>query len=470
MNASDIIFYTTPQGEVRIEVYFEEETFWLSQKKMAELFDVEVNTINYHLKEIFQTAELEEERVIRILRITAADGKSYNTNHYNLDAIIAVGYRVNSARATKFRIWSTNTLKEFIIKGFVLDDARMKQGKRFGQDYFEELLERIREIRASEAVVKAVTDAGWNVLYMAPPDQKPFEVSIYRGEERHRLRIYVWNLTPGGRGRDPDEYRIQITGFTQFENHPPERTLILGWWEEAGVFAGWDFSKHAGTLGGSPSFQIKEQNLREAHLNGFSPYTKGNGEVAIGFRPDFFVTYVQHLEQLHGFGGSVSDFKALEALARQPVELNAIPLEQVSSQRKTAIIQLNKKLRDSSFKARVLTAYGHQCAFSGVRLKLADAAHIIPVSSDLSNDATANGIALSALYHRAYDRGLVTFDEEYRIVINDKEVVKLQELGFDGGIEGFKNGLRPIIHVPPAVSDRPNVEMVKEANRLRGWA
>ncbi len=150
MNASDIIFYTTPQGEVRIEVYFEEETFWLSQKKMAELFDVEVNTINYHLKEIFQSAELQEERVIRILRITASDGKSYNTNHYNLDAIIAVGYRVNSARATKFRIWATNTLKEFIIKGFVMDDARLKQGKQFGQDYFEELLERIREIRASE--------------------------------------------------------------------------------------------------------------------------------------------------------------------------------------------------------------------------------------------------------------------------------------------------------------------------------
>ena len=150
MNASDIIFYTTPQGEVRIEVFFEEETFWLTQKKMAELFDVEVNTINYHLKEIFQTAELEEERVIRKIRITASDDKSYLTNHYNLDAIIAVGYRVNSDRATKFRIWATNTLKEYIIKGFVLDDARLKQGKRFGQDYFEELLERIREIRASE--------------------------------------------------------------------------------------------------------------------------------------------------------------------------------------------------------------------------------------------------------------------------------------------------------------------------------
>lgn len=150
MNTSDIIFYTTPQGEVRIEVFFEEETFWLSQKKIAELFDKDVRTVNEHLTRIFEEGELSRDSVIRNFRITATDGKSYETQHYNLDAIIAVGYRVNSSRATKFRIWATNTLKEFIIKGFVLDDARMKQGKHFGQDYFEELLERIREIRASE--------------------------------------------------------------------------------------------------------------------------------------------------------------------------------------------------------------------------------------------------------------------------------------------------------------------------------
>ena len=150
MNASDIIFYSTPQGEVRVEVFFEDETFWLSQKKIAELFDKDVRTVNEHLNRIFQEGELNKDSVIRNFRITASDGKAYDTQHYNLDAIIAVGYRANSQRATKFRIWATNTLKEYIVKGFVLDDARLKQGKRFGQDYFEELLERIREIRASE--------------------------------------------------------------------------------------------------------------------------------------------------------------------------------------------------------------------------------------------------------------------------------------------------------------------------------
>jgi hypothetical protein len=150
MNQLQILFYETNLEKQKIEVFFEEETFWLSQKKMAELFGVEVNTINYHLKEIFKSGELEENSVIRKFRITASDGKNYNTTHYNLDAIIAVGYRVNSSQATQFRIWATKTLKEFIIKGFVLDDERLKQGKNFGKDYFDDLLERIREIRASE--------------------------------------------------------------------------------------------------------------------------------------------------------------------------------------------------------------------------------------------------------------------------------------------------------------------------------
>lgn len=147
---SDIIFYATPEGNVNVEVFFGDDTFWLSQKRMAELFGVDVRTVSEHLRNIFDSRELDENSVIRKFRITADDGKNYQTNFYNLDAIIAVGYRVNSYQATQFRIWATRTLKEFIVKGFVLDDERLKQGKRFGKDYFDELLERIREIRASE--------------------------------------------------------------------------------------------------------------------------------------------------------------------------------------------------------------------------------------------------------------------------------------------------------------------------------
>ena len=154
------LLYITASGNVDVNVYLEDETLWLSQKELATLFDVTTATINYHLKGIFESNELDQNSVIRKFLITARDGKQYNTLHYNLDAIISVGYRVNSAQATQFRIWATQILKEFITKGFVLDDERLKQGKAvFGQDYFRELLERVRSIRASERRVwQQVTD------------------------------------------------------------------------------------------------------------------------------------------------------------------------------------------------------------------------------------------------------------------------------------------------------------------------
>ncbi|MBU1373608.1 MAG: virulence RhuM family protein [Bacteroidetes bacterium] len=147
---SNIIFYSTPKGNVNIQVIFEEDSFWLTQKAMAELFARSKTTINEHLKNIFETNELEEIVVVRKFRTTATDGKEYQTNFYDLKVVLAVGYRVNSSEATQFRIWTTNTLQEYIVKGFVLDDERLKQGKKLGKDYFDELLERIREIRASE--------------------------------------------------------------------------------------------------------------------------------------------------------------------------------------------------------------------------------------------------------------------------------------------------------------------------------
>jgi hypothetical protein len=149
----DFLFYDSPDGAIRVEVVYQEETIWLSQKRMAELFGVGVPSINEHLKNIFQSEELKEEATIRKIRIVQKEGNrevAREIDFYNLDAIIAVGYRVNSFQATQFRVWATRTLKEYLIKGFVLDDERLKQGKRLGKDYFDELLERIREIRASE--------------------------------------------------------------------------------------------------------------------------------------------------------------------------------------------------------------------------------------------------------------------------------------------------------------------------------
>ena len=150
---SNILLYKTAQGETRIEVIFNNETFWMSQKKMAALFGVDVRTISYHIGQIYETGELDKMATIRKIGIVQTEGERDVERaplFYNLDVIIAVGYRVNSYQATQFRIWATSVLKEFIIKGYVLDDERLKQGKHFGKDYFDDLLERIREIRTSE--------------------------------------------------------------------------------------------------------------------------------------------------------------------------------------------------------------------------------------------------------------------------------------------------------------------------------
>ena len=150
---SNILLYKTAQGETRIEVIFNNETFWMSQKRMAALFGVDRATITYHISQIYESGELQREATCRKIQQVQLEGERDVERaplFYNLDVIIAVGYRVNSYQATQFRIWATSVLKEFIIKGYVLDDERLKQGKHFGKDYFDDLLERIREIRTSE--------------------------------------------------------------------------------------------------------------------------------------------------------------------------------------------------------------------------------------------------------------------------------------------------------------------------------
>lgn len=153
-NQTNFLLYTGNDGKVNVEVFLKDETVWLTQKAMSKLFGVKIPAISKHLSNIFASKELQKDATISILETVQKEGNrqiNRKMEFYNLDAIISVGYRVNSYQATQFRIWATRTLKEYIIKGFVLDDERLKQGKQvFGKDYFDELLERIREIRASE--------------------------------------------------------------------------------------------------------------------------------------------------------------------------------------------------------------------------------------------------------------------------------------------------------------------------------
>jgi len=222
---SQFLLYTAPNGAVKVDVYFQNETAWLTQKALAELFGVQVPAINKHLKNIFESGELSREATVSKMEIVRAEGDrevAREVEFYNLDAIIAVGYRVNSYQATQFRIWATQTLREFITKGFVMDDERLKQGKRvFGKDYFDELLERIREIRTSERrFYQKITDIyALSLDYSADaPQTKEFFASVQNklhwaitGQTAAELiyssadatKIYMglttWKHAPGGK-------------------------------------------------------------------------------------------------------------------------------------------------------------------------------------------------------------------------------------------------------------------------------
>jgi hypothetical protein len=184
---SPIVLYHTPDGKVTVDVFFAKDNFWLTQKTIAELFGVKIPAISKHLKNIYETGELVPEATISKMETVQTEGTrqiSREVEFYNLDAVIAVGYRVNSIKATHFRIWATNTLREFMVKGFVLDDQMLKNGRAFGKDYFDELLEKIREIRASE-----------RRAYQKIADVFEQCSSDYRGnsEETHRFFQVVQN-------------------------------------------------------------------------------------------------------------------------------------------------------------------------------------------------------------------------------------------------------------------------------------
>lgn len=200
---SEFLLYTAPNGEVKVEVLLSGETIWLTQKRIAELFGVGVPAISKHLKNIFESGELQEELVISILEHTTAHGamtgktQTKPVKYYNLDAVISVGYRVNSTQATQFRIWATQLIKDYIIKGFAMDDERLKNGRFFGKDYFKELLERVRSIRASERrVYQQITD----IFAECSIDYDP------RSETTHLFYAHV-----------QDKFHFAITGHTAAE-------------------------------------------------------------------------------------------------------------------------------------------------------------------------------------------------------------------------------------------------------------
>ncbi len=220
-STAEFLVFTSQAGKNTIEVRVEDETVWLTQKLIAALFEVDVRTISEHLSNIFKSNELQEKSVIRNFRITASDGKNYNTNFYNLDAIISVGYRVNSLRATQFRQWATGVLRNFAIRGYVLDKERLKNGAFFSKEYYENLLAEIREIRASERkfyqkitdiyamamdynkdaeITKAFFATVQNKLHFAIHGHTAAELIMNRASSnKERMGLNTWKSAPDGK-------------------------------------------------------------------------------------------------------------------------------------------------------------------------------------------------------------------------------------------------------------------------------
>ena len=222
--ATEFLLYTAPNGAIKVEVLLADETIWLTQKRMAELFGVGVPAVSKHLKNIFESNELDPDSVISILETTAEDGKKYQTQYYNLDAVISVGYRVNSAQATQFRIWATQLIKEYIIKGFAMDDERLKNGRYFGKDYFRELLERVRSIRASERrIYQQITDifAECSIDY----DPKSETTRLFYAHVQDKFHYAITGHTAAEIIALKADASKPLMGMTTYKNAPDGRVL-----------------------------------------------------------------------------------------------------------------------------------------------------------------------------------------------------------------------------------------------------
>jgi len=224
---TDFLLYSAPDGNIKIEVILNDETVWLPQKSIAHLFGVQVPAISKHLKNIFESGELDKDSTISILETVQEEGGrnvKRNTEYFNLDAIISVGYRVNSRQATKFRIWATQTLKEYIVKGFAMDDERLKNGKYFGKDYFRELLERVRSIRSSERrIYQQITDifAECSIDYDSKSDvTKDFYATV-----QNKFHFAIHGNTAAEIIHDKADADKEFMGLKTWKNSPNGRIL-----------------------------------------------------------------------------------------------------------------------------------------------------------------------------------------------------------------------------------------------------
>jgi putative restriction endonuclease len=319
-----------------------------------------------------------------------------------------------------------------------------------------------------KSINDALAESDASAVLISSSLKNPRRFVVQAGQNMFELWVYAWTLTHGGGAARPkDEYRIQITGIKPpFELNPSGPTILIGYEPNLQCFAGFDLEKHRSFSTRSPSIQIPITTLHSALQDGFSFVTKGNEEIAIGFRPDQFLAYALNSQLLHAQG---ADAAAVDLLAKAAAleEITPDDMEQIPTDRQRVVQTVSRLSRDSSFRRKVIAAYDQRCAVTRMQLRLIDAAHILPVGVEGSNDEVANGLCLTPTYHRAYDRGLIYLDEDLVMRINPQKEQELILVGLAGGLDDFKAYLNKIIHLPYDKNQRPSVDLIRAANRFR---
>lgn len=319
-----------------------------------------------------------------------------------------------------------------------------------------------------QAITSSIEESGASAVLISGRQRHPFRFFVQMNALSFELWVYIWTLTHGGGAARPkNEYRIQLTGVTApFATNPDGPTVLIGYEPNLQGFAGFDLRKHKRFKAGSPSIQIPITAVEAALQDGLSFIRKGNDEIAIGFRPDQFLSYVLNAQVLHSMGAEAKTMTLLSrAAALEPILQK--DLKQLPAERRRVVTTIARLSRDSAFARKVIVAYDRRCAVTRLQLRLIDAAHILPVGANDSNDEVNNGLCLTPTYHRAYDRSLIYLDEHLVMRVNAVSEQALVALGLDGGLADFKNYLNRRIHLPADRKQWPTADLIRKANQFR---
>jgi len=318
------------------------------------------------------------------------------------------------------------------------------------------------------SIIDAIQQSDGTGIYVSGSDRvHPRVFNVQYLNERFSIWIYIWTLTHGGRVSLPNEYRIQMTSVTSpLRLNPTGYTVLMGYYPNLGVFAGFDLRRHQTFTPGSSSVQISIQSLHGALQNGLAFNTKTNLEIAVGVRPDQILNYVRSADDLHRYGSDVQTARLL-GQAAEAVQIAEQDIAELAGERQVIVTNVSRYSRDANFRQQVLNAYEHRCAVTRAQMRLVDAAHILPVPAERSSEHVTNGITLSPTMHRAFDNGLIFLNENYVMQLNEDKVRELTNANRDAGLNQMRNILQGRIHLPADHNQWPNTQFIVQANRYR---